>query len=320
MLSSIIGHEQLKEKLSVRLDKHPDGVYLFCGPASIGKRTTAFEASKVILCEKKSGEKCSCQSCKRFKLGHPDFLCIGQHERIKVRDVSSLITFGSTAPLISDYKTVVIDNAHEITHEAANRLLKILEEPPSNFTIFLVTSDPQFLIPTILSRCIKYEFGNLSRDNLTIIMKKKLGFSPKKAEILGLLAADSSLDIFSNAGLYLRYRKMAVEFLAGVKSRSLIDSIDYVDKIDREDLPIFTDMLVLILTDFLLLKNNISKIANKDMEEDFIKISKDINDKALIMVVGLFSQIKRYLYLNINLNLYLKNAIIKSHPFFAAAA
>lgn len=109
---------------------------------------------------------------------------------------------------------------------------------------------------------------------------------------------------------------MAVEFLSGVKTRSLIDSIDYVDKIDREDLPIFTDMLVLILTDFLLLKNNISKIANKDMEEDFITISKDINDKALIMVVDLFSQIKRYLYLNINLNLYLKNAVIKSYPFF----
>ena len=318
MLSSIIGHEQLKEKLSIRLKEHPAGVYLFCGPASIGKRTTAFEASRIILCEK-FGEKCSCQSCKRFKLEHPDFLCIGQHERVKVKDVSSVITFGSTAPLISDYKTVVIDNAHEITHEAANRLLKILEEPPPKFTIFLVTSDPQSLLPTILSRCIKYEFGNLNRDDLTMIMKKKLGFSPKKAEILGLLAADSSLDVFSNAGLYLRYRKMAVEFLSGVKTRPLIDSIDYVDKIDREDLPIFTDMLVLILTDFLLLKNNISKITNKDMEEDFITISKDINDKALIMVVDLFSQIKRYLYLNINLNLYLKNAVIKSHPFFMAA-
>lgn len=320
MLSSVIGHEQLKEKLSIRLKEHPAGVFLFCGPASIGKRTTAFEASKFILCENKSEEKCSCQSCNRFKLEHPDFLCVGQHEKIKVRDVDAIINFSSTAPLISDYKVIVLDNVHEITPEAANRLLKILEEPPPNFTFFLVTSNPQFLTPTVLSRCIKYDFGNLSREELTTIIKKKLGFSSKKSEVLGLLAAGSSLDVFKHAGHYLKYRKMAVELLAGIKKRPLIDSVDYVDKIEKEDLPIFTDMIVLLLTDFLLLKNNIPDLTNKDMEEDLVKIVKDINDKALIVVVGMYSQIKRYLYLNINLNLYLKNAVIKSHPYFLADA
>jgi DNA polymerase-3 subunit delta' len=318
MLSSVIGHEQLKEKLSIRLKEHPAGVFLFCGPASIGKRTTAFEAAKYILCEDKSEEKCSCQSCKRFKSEHPDFLCVGRHEKIKVHDVDSIINFSSTAPLISDYKVVVLDNAHEITPEAANRLLKRLEEPPPKFTFILVTSNPQYLIPTVLSRCIKYEFGNLNRDELTTIIRKKLGFSSKKSEVLGLLAVDSSLDVFKNAGHYLKYRKMAVEFLSEIKSRSLIDSLDYVDKIEKEDIPIFIDMMMLLLTDFLLLKNNIPEITNKDMEEDLIKIAKHINDKALIGVVGMFSQIKRYLYLNINLNLYLKNAVIKSYPYFMA--
>lgn len=320
MLSSIIGHEQLKERLSIRLKEHPAGVFLLCGRPSVGKRTTAFEAAKYILCENKSEEKCSCLSCKRFKLEHPDFLCVGRQEKIKVRDVDSIIKFSSTAPLISDYKVIILDNAHEITPEAANRLLKILEEPPPNFSFFLISSNPQLIISTVLSRCIKYEFGNLNREELTTIINKKLGFSPKKSEVLGLLAVDSSLDVFKHAGHYLKYRKLAVELLAGIKKRPLIDSLDCVDKVEKEDLPIFTDMIVLLLTDFLLLKNNILDITNKDMEEDLVKIAKDINDKALIAVVGMYSQIKRYLYLNINLNLYLKNAVIKSHPFFQADA
>lgn len=320
MLSAVIGHEQLKEKLSARLKEYPIGTYLFYGPASTGKRTTAFEASKVILCEHKSGGKCSCISCKRFDIEHPDFLCVGRDEKIKVADVDSIIDFSTTSPFISDNKVVVIDNAHDITVEAANRLLKLLEEPPPNFSFFLITSDPQFIIPTVLSRCIRYEFGSLSQEDLTTIIKKKLGFSPKKSKILGMLAVDLSLDIFRKAGLYLRYRSMAVELLSGIKNRDFFDSLDFIDKIDKEDLPIFVDMVVLVLTDLLLLKNHISYIVNTDMQEDLVKIAGNFNDKALIGAVGLFSQIKKYLYLNINLNLYLKNALIKSYSLFMAVA
>lgn len=316
----VIGHEKLKEKLLRRLKEHPAGVYLFCGPANVGKRTLAFEAARLLLCENKSEGKCTCLSCKRFNLEHPDFLCVGQRERIKVTDVESILNFSSTAPMISNYKGVVIDNAHEMTMEAANRLLKILEEPPDNFVFFLISSEPQYIIPTVLSRCIRYEFGNLTREELTLIINKKLGFSPKKAEILGILAADSSLDVFGNAGLYLVYRKMAVEFLSGVKTRSLVDSFDYVDKIEKQDLPIFVDMLILVMTDLLLLKNSVKNITNTDMLEDLNKICEKVHEKALVVVVGLMTQIKKYLYLNINLNLYLKNALIKSDPYFKVSA
>jgi len=316
MLSSVIGHEQLKKKLIIRLKEHPTGVYLFCGPSSIGKRTTAFEFSKRILCL--TGDaRCGCPSCERFKTEHPDFLCVGQQEKIKVKDVTLIKEFSSTTPMVSDKKIIIIDNAHEITSEAAHRLLKLLEEPPPNFSFFLITSEPRYLIPTIQSRCVKYEFGNLSREELTTIMKKKLGFTPKKAEILGYLAADSSMDVFSNAGLYLKYRELAVEFMGSIKTRPLIDSIDFVDKVDKDDLPLFTDMVVLILTDFLLLKNRITDITNRDKVEKFTKIAAELNDKALIFAVGLFTQIKRYMYLNINLNLPFKNALIKSYPYFS---
>lgn len=317
MLSQITGHDELKVKLIPRLEEYPAGVFLFCGPASVGKRTTAFEAANIILCKTKS-EKCKCDSCKRFNMGHPDFLCVGTDERIKVADINFIIDFCSTAPFLSDSKIIVIDNAQKMTIEAANRLLKLLEEPPLNYSFFLITSNPEAIIPTIVSRCIKYEFGSLSREDLTLIIKKKLGFPAKKAETLGWLAAGSSLDIFKKAGEYLKYRDMALELLSNMKKRYFVDSIDYIDKIEKDDLSIFNDMIVLILTDLILLKNGILEIVNIDKKEKLIKVAESYNDLALIGIVGIFSQVKRYLYLNINLNLYIKNAVIKTHPLFMA--
>ena len=315
-LDKVIGHEDFKGAFLPRLKSYPAGVYLFYGPASVGKRTTAFEVAKMILCKKELEEKCGCISCKQFDKGHPDFLCVGGREKIKVADVDSIIEFCTTTPFLSDSKIIIIDDAHIMTVEAANRLLKLLEEPPLNYSFFLITSNPQAIISTILSRCIRYEFGGLSREDLTSIIKKKLGFSFKEAETLGWLAASSSLDVFTKAGEYLKYRDMALELLSNMKKRHLVDSIDYIDKMEKEDLPIFSDMLVLVLTDLLLLKYNILEITNRDKQKRLLKIAEGYNYLALIGIVSIFSQVKRYLYLNINLNLYLKNVIIRTYPLF----
>jgi len=316
MFSSIIGHDLLKERLSAHFKKDPAGTYLFHGPASVGKRSTAYEASRALLCLNGVGDDCDCISCKRFKKGHPDFFSTGQDGRIKVADVDRFLEFTETMPLLSRFKIAVLDNAHEITWEAANRLLKTLEEPHPNFIFILVISEPQFLLSTVSSRCIKYEFGSLSREDLTNIIWKKLGFSLPEATVLGWMGSGSSVDIFSKAGLYLKYRKMALEFLSGIRYRPLVDSMDYVDKIEKQDLSVFLDMVMLILTDFLLLKYNVSEIANADLLDDLKKAIVDLNDRALVGIVSSFSQLKRNMRLNINLNLSTKNALIKTHPMF----
>lgn len=318
MLSEIIGHDLIKKKLIKRLEKGPFGTYLFYGPPSVGKRTTAFESAKVVLCKKKSEKKCKCDSCKRFDLSHPDFMCIGQQEKIKVADVDRIIDFFSLSPFLSDGKIAVIDNAHEITVEASNRLLKTLEEPPDNFGFFLVSSKPELIMPTVLSRCIRFKFDSLSREQLEKVLIKKMGFKPAKAKILAVLAEDSSMEVFSRAGQYLKYRDMAFDFISGIKSNDLINSLDYVDKIPKSDLPLFIDMAMIILTDLLLLKNNIS-IINEDLIKNMERLVNSLNDKALVGITGMFSQIKKHAYLNVNLNINIKNVLIKSHPLFQVA-
>jgi DNA polymerase-3 subunit delta' len=314
MLSTIIGHDSLKGKLSQHFSGESSGTYLFYGPPSIGKRTTAFEISRAMLCEDRSGED-SCPSCKKFNGGHPDFLCLGQFERIKVADIDRVLDFSETTPLLSGHKAIVIDNAHEITWEAANRLLKLLEEPPKNFVFFLISSEPQFIIPTIRSRCISYQFNSLSREDVTNIIWKKLGFDLPQAKVLGWISNDS-VDVFSRPGQYLKYRDTAFDFLSGIKYRRLVDSMDYIDKVEKNDMSIFIDMVMVLLTDFLLMKNVISSIINMDKLEDISKSVKGLNDRALVGIAGVFSQIKKYAYLNVNLNMNFKNALIKSYPLF----
>jgi DNA polymerase-3 subunit delta' len=314
MLSSVVGHDILKEKLKALLQRDSSGTYLLHGPPSVGKRTTAFELAKAILCLDKKDDDCTCKSCSRFYTDHPDFICIGQHDTIKVSDVDSILNFTSLSSLLSDKKVIIIDNAQDITWEAANRLLKVLEEPPPKVTFFLVTYNPNLLIPTILSRCVKYEFGVLSREDLTNIIWKKLGFDLPQAQVLGWLASDSSMDVFSKAGHYLKYRNMAFEFLSGVKSRDVSDSLDFIDKVDRPDLGIFADMLLLVMTDMLLLMNKIKSITNVDLIEPLEKIVPTFKDRALIGCVATFSQLKKDSRLNINLSMALKNMVIKTYP------
>ena len=76
------------------------------------------------------------------------------------------------------------------------------------------------------------------------------------------------MDVFSNAGLYLKNRGLAFDFLSGLKTRSLLDSLDFIDKIEKQELVLFTDLIILILTDFLLLKNGVSEINNDDLFDD----------------------------------------------------
>lgn len=292
------------------------GSYLFCGPLCVGKRSFAFETARYLLCIKEPSDDCNCESCKHFPIEHPDFISIG-NEKIKVEDVDKLLEFSITKPFLSDRKIAVIDNADSMTYEASNRLLKILEEPPDDFCFFVVTADPYSVVETIRSRCIKYGFGILSQEDTINVLYKKLGFELPKARILGWIASGSSIDIFSKAGQYLKYRELAFDFVSGLNRRHLIEIFDFVDKIVWKELFLFVDMVVLIMTDIILIKNGIDDIINADLRDELVKLSEQFKDKAVLMAANLITQVKKNNYLNLNINLALKNILIKTHPLFS---
>ena len=305
--SSIIGHDALKTVIR----EYRDGRYLFSGPPC-GKRTVAFEMARYLLCHGAKDDGCTCSSCSIFYSGHPDFLCLGRNGRILVEDVEQLIDFVSRAPIMSETKVAVIDNAENISEEAANRILKMLEE--SSFTFILVTSDVGRILPTVRSRCVKVRFGPLNREDITNILWKIAGFDLPQARILGWVGSDSSVDVFSHAGQYLKCRDGAISLLSMLAAKNFLAVLEYIDCIAREDRECFLDMFILVLTDVLLLKNRQGVSVCPDRLAELEKPTEIMNDKALLMLINGLLRTKGRLKFNIMADSAVKTALMKVWP------
>lgn len=131
---------------------------LVTGPVGAGATEFAYETAKYRLCHSPGEEACGkCKACQLLVAGsHPDLRALepeGAAQSIRVDQIRSLIDFVGQTPQIGDWKLVVINLAHRMNQNAANALLKILEEPAGNCVILLATERPQMLLPTVRSRC-----------------------------------------------------------------------------------------------------------------------------------------------------------------------
>jgi DNA polymerase-3 subunit delta' len=244
-------------------------------------------------------------------------MCVGRSESIKVSDVDGIISFTSLAPFISKKRIVVLDNAENMSVEASNRLLKVMEEPPDHVHFFIVTSDPAKIMPTVASRCTPFKFGRLSRLEITDILWKRMGFDLPKATTLGWIASGSSSDVFSDPGSYIKNRDMAVGLMQSLKAKDPLDAMDFIDRVERADTGIFVDMFMMVLTDLIALKEGGREINNPDIRKDLEKISEDFSGKALAVTANFVIQSKRGKKLNVNGHMALKYALIKAHPLLA---
>lgn len=172
-IESIPGQERAKRFLTqmVRKGTVPHA-FLFSGMAGIGKRAMALELAKVLNCLAPQGQDCQggCGSCRKVLGGtHPDILFVrSQGAFIKLDQVRELKERTRFRPFEGRLRAVIIEEAQRLREEAANALLKILEEPPPQNLFILTVLEPQMLLPTIVSRCCHLRFQPL--DN-TIIEK-----------------------------------------------------------------------------------------------------------------------------------------------------
>jgi hypothetical protein len=138
-----------------------------------------------------------------------------------------------------------------------------------------------------------------------------MGFDMVPARVLGWIGSGSSIDIFSNAGSFLKNRDLSFDFINLFFSSDFISVLDFIDKIPREELIIFNDMVVLTLTDILLMSYSIDAIVNSDRRQDVQRMLKENNQQKLIVILNILSQVKKNSYLNVNMNMALKSAMIK---------
>lgn len=170
---SFIGNRKIIERLRTKLreGRFPHGL-IFSGPEGVGKHTCAQMVAKSLNClNAVPGEFCDkCTSCRKIGAGtHPDVMTISvEHEatQIKIAQVRNLLSTLDLHPLEGRNKVFVIDPADLLNAEAANALLKGLEEPPENSFLILITVNVHELLLTVRSRCQVYNFTPLTLDEV----------------------------------------------------------------------------------------------------------------------------------------------------------
>lgn len=249
----IKGHEELLNEFKEWLLKDElEGVYLFEGPKGVGKYTTAKNLAKYLVCSGVKDDSCNCENCKLFP-PIPDYLEVSSDEEsvIKVSDVDAIEEFVTLMPFRGKNKVILIDDAERLNNSSASQLLKTLEDLKSHVIIFLISSYPERIIPTILSRSKRIVFKQLHQDVLLEILKEK-NITIKNVEELNRIIPFLSKSILANYSIYSKYILFVQDFLLNFNKREEDEILSIINDIDIEgELIYFLEILLIYICDVL---------------------------------------------------------------------
>ena len=209
-LSDLLGQEVMTEilKNAARSDRLAHA-YLFYGPKGSGKTTTARIIAKIANCQKrqsdsefkKQGEPCNeCQACLEIDKGTAmDVIEIDAASNRGIDEIRNLKESIRVSPAAYPYKIYIIDEAHQLTKDAFNALLKTLEEPPAHAILILVTTEFEKLPATIVSRTQRFQFRKLPLEKIigklkSIAKAEKIKISDSAIELVASVAGGSFRD------------------------------------------------------------------------------------------------------------------------------
>jgi DNA polymerase-3 subunit delta' len=315
-LARLIGNQRNKEILQRLLEKgRVNSTLIFAGPDGVGKRQFALAFAKAVNCQKAPAgayalDGCDeCSVCRRIDAG-------GYGDVTVIRPDGQFIKIGQTREMAEEVyyrpregrqRFFIIDEADRLREEAANSLLKTLEEPPSTSTIILLTARPDALLLTIRSRAQRLNFAALSVAEMEKYLAENY---PRPAPDTALLARVTEGRIGqANAvdlSIYRQERRTLIELLellaSGNDRHRLLKAAEYIGKKEREDFEKELALVLSLLRDLFLLAagRGARDIVNIDAVDRLTPLAQKIGLRRLMTWVEKFDQLRARLRININ--------------------
>ncbi len=291
---------------------------LFIGPAGVGKALTAKLAVAGILCNSSGEKPCGhCQSCLLFARGaHPDFVQVNTDgATIKIDQIRPLKNFAALTPGIGLGRVCLIEDAELMTVQAANSILKLLEEPPPGFVFILTAGTGKPLLPTILSRCRKVTFCLLPLAALEQALVRK-GYEPAAAKVAARLSGGrmgKAIALLTPDGL--THRDMAVALLNDIKQQDMTAVWSQTTKLSglaTKDIVSILGFFLYLLRDLLIVAGRFGEqlLYNIDLVRELSELVPDWPERRSMAAIAAVKNTIRAIEGNANSRLALEELLI----------
>ena len=321
-LAEVVGQEPVTQTLLNALSSgRISHAYLFCGPRGTGKTSTARILAKAVNClTNGKGEPCNtCAMCQAITEARAlDVIEIDAASNTGVEDIRNLREKVNYAPNQARYKVYIIDEVHMLTNSASNALLKTLEEPPSHVIFILATTEAHKILPTIPSRCQRFDFRRLSQADIVakltrICQEESIQMKPEALRLIARAATGSLRDaenlleqLTTYYGAEVEFHQVQVilgitgdwrvkELVKHIVNNNVSAGITTINSVDSDglDLRQFNRELVEYLRVLLLIKTGADEAV--DFTIDDITELKDLAASAslpqILKVVKLFGEL-----------------------------